>query len=114
MSVEPVTVTTGPDDTVTIRPLGDLSAEHAVGLRGTLVHAVRRLRPSRLVVDLRAVSHLDSISLGTVAAACHLGDDHHVAVFIENPSATIASQLTAAGVAAHRLRNAAAGAVPPG
>jgi len=76
-----------------------------VELRHTLVHAVRRLRPLRLILDLRHVEDLDSINVGTLAAACQLGDDHQVAVFVDNSSRTIAGRLTAAGVADHRLRH---------
>ena len=35
---------------------------------------------------------------------CGLGDDHQVAVFLDNASAVIADQLTAAGVPQQRLR----------
>ncbi|GAA4960319.1 hypothetical protein GCM10025331_59330 [Actinoplanes utahensis] len=50
---------------------------------------------------------LDPINLGTIAAACHLGDDHHVAVFLDHPSAALADRLIAAGVPRHRLRHIA-------
>jgi anti-anti-sigma regulatory factor len=66
---------------------------------------VRHVRPLRLILDLRDVHDLDSIAIGTLVAACHLGDDHQVAVFLDNSSVMIAGRLTAAGVAAHRLRH---------
>ena len=76
----------------------------AVELRQVLVHTVRRVRPLRLVVDLARVSALDSINVGSLAAACDLGDDHQVMVTVENSSATVAAQLSAAGVPQQRLR----------
>lgn len=46
-----------------------------------------------------------AIYVGSVAAACDLGDDHQVAVFVHNPLPVLADQLTAAGVPHRRLRN---------
>jgi anti-anti-sigma regulatory factor len=46
----------------------------ALGVRG----------PLRLVVDLSELQDLDAINLGTLAAACQLGDDHQVAVFLDH------------------------------
>ncbi|GIF18813.1 anti-anti-sigma factor [Actinoplanes tereljensis] len=104
MSDATVDVETSPDGTLVVQPHGVLDADDAVDLRRTLVHAMRRLRPMRLVVDLHDVRDLDPINLGTLAAACHLGDDQHVAVFLDRCSRAIAERLTAAGVPAHRLR----------
>jgi hypothetical protein len=84
--------------------------QHAAGERilcRTIVRALRRTRPLRLIVDLSDLHDLDAINLGTLAAACHLGDDHRVAVFIDNSHPSIADRLTAAGVPRHRLRNIA-------
>jgi anti-anti-sigma regulatory factor len=100
-----VTIETGRDGSLIIVPHGTLGDESAVALRHSIVHAVRRLRPLRLILDLRDVLAVDPINLGTLAAACHLGDDHQVAVFLENSLPAIADQLAAAGVAPHRLRN---------
>jgi anti-anti-sigma regulatory factor len=95
---------TRPDGTLVIHTYGVLGADEAVELRRTIVHVVRRLRPLRLVLDLRNLQDLDAINLGTLSAACHLGDDHQVAVFIDYCSPVIAERLTAAGVPGHRLR----------
>jgi anti-anti-sigma factor len=105
MSGVTVDVDTRPDGTLVIQPHGVLGADQAVELRRTIVHAVRRTRPLRLVVDLRDLDDLDAINLGTLAAACDLGDDHRVAVFLDYCSQEIADRLTAAGVPGHRLRN---------
>jgi anti-anti-sigma factor len=110
MSGATVDVDTRPDGTLVIQPHGMLDADDAVELRRTIVHAVRRLRPLRLVVDLGDLRDLDPINLGTLAAACHLGDDHRVAVFLDHSSPEIAERLTAAGVPGHRLRHIVAAA----
>ena len=108
-----VDVSTRPDGTVVIHPQGSLDDTDAVDLRHTVVHAIRHTRPLRLVLDLAHVQDIDSTNLGTLAAACLIGDDHHVAVFLEHSSPAIADRLTAAGVPAHRLRHVAVDAAPP-
>jgi len=105
MTEPAVDVETTADGSLIIRPHGVLGADAAVELRHTLVHAVRRLRPLRLILDLQHVHDLDAINVGTLAAACHLGDDHQVAVFLDHSSPAIAGRLAAAGVAGHRLRH---------
>jgi anti-anti-sigma factor len=100
-----VDVNNSADGTLVIQPHGVLGAADAIGLRRTVVQAIRHTRPLRLVLDLADLQELDSINLGTLAAACHLGDDHQVAVFLDHSSAAIADRLTAAGVPRHRLRH---------
>ena len=105
MSGATVDVDTTTDGTLVIQPHGTLHAEDAVELRRALVRAVRRIRPLRLVLDLHDLDDLDAINLGTLAAACLLGDDHQVAVFLDHCSRDIADRLAAAGVPSHRLRH---------
>jgi len=107
MSDAMVDVETSPDGSLVIQPHGAIGVDDAVELRRTLVHAVRHVRPLRLILDLHDVSDVDPINLGTLAAACHLGDDYAVAVFLDHSSPVIADQLIAAGVALHRLRHIA-------
>ncbi|XVV12599.1 STAS domain-containing protein [Actinoplanes sp. CA-131856] len=106
MTADTVDVNTSSDGTLVIRPHGVLDAARAVELRRILVQAIRHERPLRLALNLIDVRELDPINLGTMVAACHLGDDHRVAVFFDQPSQTLAGMLTAAGVPAHRLRHA--------
>ncbi|BCJ39514.1 hypothetical protein GCM10010168_62380 [Actinoplanes ianthinogenes] len=105
MTVATVDIGTSPDGTLVIRPHGTLADADAVELQGALEHAIRHTRPLRLVLDLADLDDLDPINLGSLAAACRLGDDHHVAVFLDHPHATIAERLTSAGVPVHRLRH---------
>jgi anti-anti-sigma regulatory factor len=97
-------VRTTADGSVVIAPHGEVGLDRAVELRQVLVHTVRRVRPLRLILDLADVPALDPINVGTVAAACGLGDDHQVAVFVHNPCSLLAEQLTAAGVPRQRMR----------
>ncbi|WP_430782453.1 STAS domain-containing protein [Actinoplanes sp. G11-F43] len=107
MSASTVDVSSTPDGTLVIHPHGDLDADDAIGLRRALVHAIRHTRPLCLVLDLADVHDLDPLNLGALAAACGVGDDHQVAVFVDNSSAALAVRLTQAGVPEHRLRNVA-------
>ena len=97
-------VRTSADGSVVIAPHGVVGLDKAVELRQVLVHTVRRVRPLRLILDLSDVPELDPINVGSVAAACDLGDDHQVAVFVHNPLPGLAEQLTAAGVPHQRVR----------
>ncbi|MEU4215419.1 STAS domain-containing protein [Actinoplanes sp. NPDC026623] len=103
MAAPTIEVRTEPDGTVVITPSGDIDAADAVQLQRILVHAVRKVRPLRLILDLSAVSRLDPISVGTVSAACELGDDHRVVLCVHNPTGRISELLAKAGVPRQRL-----------
>jgi len=105
MTATTVDMNTRPDGTLVIHPSGVLDAAETIELRRALVQTIRHDRPLRLVLDLVDVGELDPINLGTLAAACHLGDDHHVVVFIDRCSQDLADRLIAAGVPRHRLRH---------
>ena len=106
MSNVSVDVRTGVDGSVVVQPHGAMGSECAVQFQQVLVHAVRKVRPYRLVLDLGDVSDVDPINLGVMAALCDVADDHHVAVFLENSAPAIAMRLRAAGVPPQRFRPA--------
>jgi anti-anti-sigma factor len=89
---------TADDGSVIIALRGDVGVECSVELRQLVVRTVRRVRPLRLVLDLTEVTTLDPINVGTLIAACVVGEDHAVAVFIVNPGPELASRLALAGV----------------
>ncbi|WP_433373021.1 STAS domain-containing protein [Actinoplanes sp. CA-142083] len=103
MSNFSIGVRTDADGSLVIRPHGALDADCAVQFRQTLVHAVRKLRPLRLIVDLAEVAAIDPINLGTLAALCGLADDHQVVVFLRNANPELAGELRAAGVPPQRF-----------
>jgi anti-anti-sigma regulatory factor len=104
MSNTAVDLRTCADGSVLVQPHGPMGVDCAVHLQQILVHTVRHVRPLRLILDLGDVPEVDPINLGTLAALCDLADDYQVVVFVENSSAEIAVQLTAAGVPPQRLR----------
>jgi anti-anti-sigma factor len=99
-----VSTRTETDGSLVVTPSGPLDGECAVRLRQVLIHAVRKIRPPRLVVDLAAVTAVDPINVGTLAALCDLADDHRVVVFLDNVPRALASRLQTAGIPAQRLR----------
>jgi anti-anti-sigma factor len=99
-----VDIHTDADGSLVVKPHGAMDDHCAVHFRQVLVHAIRKVRPLRLILDLADVSAMDPINLGTLAALCDLADDHHVIVFMDNPSPAIAGELRAAGVPPQRLR----------
>jgi anti-anti-sigma regulatory factor len=105
MAAKRVDVTSRPDGSVVIRPHGHVNADVTVELRHALVEVIRHTRPARLVLDLADVEELDPLNLGVLAAACLLGDDQRVAVFVDHCSTAIADELIAAGVSRPRLRH---------
>ncbi|WP_306214680.1 STAS domain-containing protein [Actinoplanes sp. RD1] len=99
-----VQVESRPDGDLVIQPHGAVGPDAAEELRRLLVHAVRRTRPSRLVLDLGDVSHLDSINVGTLAATCTICDHHRVEILLDNTPAFLAGRLTAAGIPRQLIR----------
>jgi anti-anti-sigma regulatory factor len=92
------------DGTLVIHTDGLLGDEDTSRLQRALVRAIRHTRPQRLRLDLTDVPDLDPISLGSLAAACHLADDHAVPVFVDHNSPALAGRLAAAGIPQQRLR----------
>jgi anti-anti-sigma factor len=92
------------DGSLVIQPHGAMDADRAVAFRHVLIHAVRKVRPPRLVVELGDVPALDGINLGTLVALCGLADDHDVELLLINPTAEIRAELRAAGVPAELIR----------
>jgi anti-anti-sigma factor len=95
---------TEPDGSLVIHPRGVMDADRAVPFRQLLIHAVRKTRPRRLIVELGDVRKVDAIHLGTLAALCGIAEDHRVTLLLVNPSAEIKADLLAAGVPAQRIR----------
>ena len=62
-----VDVQTDLDGSLVLQPHG---AIEAVPFRRLLVHAIRHVRPVRLVIDLGDIAEVDGIDLGTLAALC--------------------------------------------
>lgn len=104
MSNTSVDVRTRLDGSLVVQPHGAMDLDCAVQFQQVLVHAIRKVRPLRLILDLGDVSDMDPINLGTLAALCGIADDHHVVVFMDHSTAVIAGQLAAAGVPRQRLR----------
>jgi anti-anti-sigma regulatory factor len=104
MAASTLEVITVPDGTLVLHPHALLADDDASQLRHALIHAIRHVRPLRLVLDLNDVLEPDPFSLGALAAACHVGDARHVMVLFDNCTPGVTTLLIAAGVPAHRIR----------
>ncbi|GGM21257.1 STAS domain-containing protein [Dactylosporangium sucinum] len=104
MRAQSLDVRTTPDGSVIIHPWGIVGEDRAAELRQLILRTVRHVRPLRLVFDLTDVGAIDPINVGTLAAACTLGDDHEVPVFVDNPQPDLADLLCSAGVPPQKLR----------
>jgi anti-anti-sigma regulatory factor len=100
-----VELRTDQDGTLVVRPLGAVDDGSAQVFRQMLIHAVRRVRPLSLVVDLRAVPSVDPLHLGTLSALCELADEQHVRVIVAVNDPLLAIQLRAAGVPRQCVRS---------
>jgi anti-anti-sigma regulatory factor len=103
MAASTLEVITVPDGTLVLHPHALLADDDASQLRHALIHAIRRVRPLRLVLDLGDVLDLGPLSLGALAAACHVGDARHVMILFDNCTPEVAALLMSAGVSRHRI-----------
>jgi len=100
-----VELRTEQDGTLVVRPLGAVDDECGRLFRQTLIHAVRRVRPLNLLVDLRDVPFVDPLHLGTLAVLCELADEQHVRVVVAVHDSALVIQLRAAGVPGQCIRS---------
>lgn len=103
MTASVLDVITAPDGTLVLHPHGLIADDDASPLRHTLIRAIREVRPLRLVLDLGDVADLGPLSLGALAAVCHVGDARHVTVLFDDCSTEVADLLLSAGVCRHRI-----------
>ncbi|BCJ45711.1 hypothetical protein GCM10010168_58690 [Actinoplanes ianthinogenes] len=96
-------ISTADDGSVVICPHGAGDSVCGAELRLALVHLLRRVRPMVLIVDLCDLPEPDPFHVGSVAAACVLGDEHQVLVVVRSPSGAVTDRLTAAGVPRQRV-----------
>ncbi|GAB3844488.1 STAS domain-containing protein [Dactylosporangium cerinum] len=72
-----------PDDaSVTVALRGAVEGADAPDLRRVLLDVIMRVRPSRLLIDLRAVTAVDAFAVGTLQAAVELAGDVQLSVAV--------------------------------
>ena len=84
--------------TTIVEVSGDIDANIANDLRGVLVHLIMLRKPSRIVVDLRGVTGLDSSAIGTLRAAHDVAQDVQVVLVFHTSGSPVAGQLDHDGV----------------
>ncbi|HEV7900101.1 MAG TPA: STAS domain-containing protein [Planosporangium sp.] len=88
-------------NTTTIELHGEFDVGAADELRHTLVEAIMRSRPRHLVVDLGAVTFMDSTCIGTLVAAYHTACDVEVDLTVTGANPFLARVLATSGL--HQL-----------
>jgi anti-anti-sigma factor len=68
---------------VAVELRGDMDAAAAGALRRIFVQMILQQRPTRILVDLREVTVLDALVIGTLQAAGDLARDAHLAFTFE-------------------------------
>lgn len=82
--------------TIVVRLSGDLDDSTVPGLRRTLIDVIMRRRPARIVIDVREVTEIDSVAIGTLRAACDMASDAHLVVGVRAGRSPVVDRLTAA------------------
>ncbi|WP_239088353.1 STAS domain-containing protein [Planosporangium mesophilum] len=88
-------------NTTTIALDGEFDVGAADELRRTLVETIMRHRPRRVVVDLGAVTFMDSTCIGTLVAGYHTACDVGVDLTVTDAKPFLAQVLATSGL--HQL-----------
>lgn len=85
-------------ETTRVRLSGEIALGVADDALRTLADAVLDDRPQRVVVDLSAVSLLDSIGIGALAAARTMATSHGCSFVVTNPRSAVRRVLATTGM----------------
>jgi anti-anti-sigma factor len=83
---------------VTVQVTGDVDAVTVGEVRGALVSVILRRRPTRIIVDLAAVTAMDSAAVGMFSAAYDVARDMHLVLTLHASSVVVSDQLHYAGI----------------
>lgn len=86
------------DGTAAVEVRGELDISLSDQLRQVLVDAANRLRPPRIVVDLRHVTFIDSTGIGALAAGRNAARSVGVELVVRHPTDFVARQLRSMGL----------------
>jgi anti-anti-sigma factor len=86
------------DGCVVVDIRGEIDVSSTDRLRQILVDTANRLRPTRIVVDLRHVTFIDSTGLSALAAGSNAARALGVGFTVRNPSPFVVTQLRQTGL----------------
>jgi anti-anti-sigma factor len=85
-------------DVVEISPRGEVDVDNAYEIRDAVVSVLAAARPSRVELNLRAVTFIDSIGIGALVAGFQAAEVSGVKLVITNPSRFVHRQLWVTGL----------------
>lgn len=86
------------DGTVRIVPHGEVDLDNAFLIRDAVDAALLGEKPPRIVVDLDAVSLIDSVGIGVLVSCYHAASASGVPLEAANPSTIVYRQLWVSGL----------------
>jgi anti-anti-sigma factor len=87
------------DGSVRVSPRGEIDVDNAYLIREKVDAALVRGTPKKIVVDLGAVTLIDSVGIGVLVACYHAATAYGVPLEAANPSPMVYRQLWVSGLA---------------
>jgi anti-anti-sigma factor len=98
MMASPVTTRVESDGTAVVAPVGEIDLDNAYRIREAVDAALLGRKPAKIVIDLGAVSLIDTVGIGAMVASYHDAAASGVALVAAHPSATVYRQLWISGL----------------
>jgi len=85
-------------DVVEISPRGEVDVDNAYEIRDAVVGLLASAKPSRVELNLRAVTFIDSVGIGALVAGFQAAQVSGVKLVVTNPSRFVHRQLWVTGL----------------
>jgi anti-anti-sigma factor len=86
------------DDVVEISPRGEVDVDNANEIRDAIVGVLAAAKPSRVELNLRAVTFIDSTGIGALVAGFQAAEVSGAKLVVTNPSRFVHRQLWVTGL----------------
>jgi anti-anti-sigma factor len=86
------------DGSVTINPHGEVDVSNAFQIREAVDAVLLERKPSKIVIDLSAVTLIDSMGIGVLVSCYHAAAACRVPLVAVSPTCTVYRQLWVAGL----------------
>jgi anti-anti-sigma factor len=86
------------DDVVEISPRGEVDVDNANEIRDAIVSVLAAAKPSRVELNLQAVTFIDSTGIGALVAGFQAAEVSGVKLVVTNPSRFVHRQLWVTGL----------------
>jgi anti-sigma B factor antagonist len=93
-----ITTSTLADDAVEISPIGEIDVENAYEIREIVAAQLAEAHPSRIELNMRHVSFIDSVGISSLVAAFQLASVSGVKLIVTHPSRFAHRQLWVTGL----------------